>query len=59
MSTYRFRGLRHGDNIVTVEAASEEDARHLAMCERWGPPHGMYGTRYAGLGLILISVQLD
>lgn len=58
---YTFAGMA-GDN-TTVEAPSEEEARHLAMEARWGyryditvPSSGREG-RYAGRGLFLVQAQ--
>lgn len=58
---YTFAGMA-GDN-TTVEAPSEEEARHLAMEARWGgkyddtvPPSGEEG-RYAGRGLFLVQTR--
>lgn len=53
-----FRGLRYDDGERVVWAHNEEEARHLAMCARWGPPTGIYAPRYRGVGLILLSGPL-
>lgn len=41
-----------------VKAYDEAEARHLAMVKRWGPPTGIYGQRYMGLGLDVVSQEL-
>jgi len=54
---YWFRGVKHNDGVRMVEAANEDDARHLAMAVRWGPATGIYAPRYKGLGLTLVKVE--
>lgn len=56
---YTFKGFKRNldENTTTVEAENEEEARHLAMCKRWGPlPDPKLGIffKYKGLGLDLI-----
>jgi hypothetical protein len=62
--TYTFGGP--SQKISYVKAHNKEDARHMAMVQRWGPPDGViYGVRncdgkltsYKGLGLVLINVK--
>ena len=57
---YTFKGLKPTENITTVEAKNEKEARHLAMVKRWGPlPDTILGIRgfYQGLGLYLVEVK--
>lgn len=53
MKKYQFLCI-NGDT-VTVQADSEEKARHFAMVERWGAPSGIYGGWYQGRGLTLVE----
>lgn len=46
---YQFR-CANGDH-VDVEATNEQEARHLVMLKRWGPPEGIYTHPYKGRGL--------
>lgn len=55
MNVYTFCGL--DGRVVSVRAASEHDARHQAMVDRWGPPVGIYAPRYHGAGLKLVGVS--
>lgn len=65
MNSYTFKSRVDGDLVqrcrmerfVTVEAPTEERARHLAMVKRWGPPRGNYEAPYKALGLDLIEVM--
>lgn len=62
MPTFTFSGYR--DDQTTVTAATEQEARHLAMLDRWGPPRTaedrrIYGSHYSGLGLTLVSRSQD
>lgn len=41
----------------SVKAYDEREARHLAMVKRWGPPSGIYGQLYAGIGLEIVSQE--
>jgi hypothetical protein len=51
---YEFNGPS-GRGITRVKADNEEDARDLAMVERWGPPEGFCKHPYQGRGLVLVS----
>lgn len=53
MKTYTVKSVNTGRTAV-VQAASEDDARHFAMVEFWGPPTGMYAPRYKGRGLVVV-----
>lgn len=44
-----------GTRVVT--AATEAEARHKAMVERWGPPTGIYGPTYRGVGLEIVRQE--
>lgn len=49
----------HVDGEKTkVRAINEQVARDAAMWLRWGPPRGMYGPTYQGLGLMLVEDEL-
>jgi hypothetical protein len=57
MKRYTFRGVKYDEGVRVVIADTALDARHEAMCVRWGPPVGIYAPRYKGLGLTLEKVE--
>jgi hypothetical protein len=54
---YEFKGI-NADRF-SVEADNEQEARHKAMLDRWGPPTGIYSHPYKGRGLEWVNAPKD
>lgn len=52
--TYTVSGVS-GSRII--QAKNENEARHLAMLQKWGPPTGIYSDPYKGLGLTVTEIK--